>query len=430
MPRLTRSLPKYRHHKASGQAVVTLDGRDHYLGAHESETSRLEYDRHIAEWLAAGRRTPSATPEAAGATTVAEVLAAFWAHAETYYRGPDGTPTGESDNFRLAMAPVRRLFGRLPASEFGPLRLKAVRQTMVDLKWSRTHVNRQVSRVKHVFKWAVENELVPSSVHHGLLAVAGLKAGRCEAPEAEPVRPVDEAVVETTLRHLSPTVAAMVRLQLLTGMRPGEVCAMRRRDIDERATVWVYRPAHHKTEHHGHHREVRLGPRARLVIAPYLTDDSDAHLFSPSQAERQRLDALHAGRKTPMSCGNVPGSNRRSRPKRTSGDQYDVDAFRRAIARACARAFPPPAPLAREPKETLAKWRARLTPKQQTELLSWRDSHNWHPHQLRHTAATRLRREYGLEAAQVILGHKTLAVTQIYAEKNVEAAVRIMAEVG
>lgn len=42
----------------------------------------------------------------------------------------------------------------------------------------------------------------------------------------------------------------------------------------------------------------------------------------------------------------------------------------------------------------------------------------------------RLRREYGLEAAQVILGHKTLKVTELYAEKNVEAAQRIMAQVG
>jgi len=42
----------------------------------------------------------------------------------------------------------------------------------------------------------------------------------------------------------------------------------------------------------------------------------------------------------------------------------------------------------------------------------------WHPHQLRHNAATQLRKEYGLEAAQVILGHKTITVTQVYAEKN------------
>ena len=44
--------------------------------------------------------------------------------------------------------------------------------------------------------------------------------------------------------------------------------------------------------------------------------------------------------------------------------------------------------------------------------------------------ATRLRKRFGLDGAQVILGHKTLSVTQVYAEKNVEAAQRIMAAVG
>jgi hypothetical protein len=32
MPRLIHAPPKYRKHKASGQAVVTINGRDHYLG--------------------------------------------------------------------------------------------------------------------------------------------------------------------------------------------------------------------------------------------------------------------------------------------------------------------------------------------------------------------------------------------------------------
>ncbi len=31
MPRLTKTLPTYRKHKQSGQAIVTLNGRDHLL---------------------------------------------------------------------------------------------------------------------------------------------------------------------------------------------------------------------------------------------------------------------------------------------------------------------------------------------------------------------------------------------------------------
>ena len=56
MPRLTGNrLPKYGKHKASGQAVIQLDGQDIYLGPHGSKAGRIEYDRVVAEWLANGR---------------------------------------------------------------------------------------------------------------------------------------------------------------------------------------------------------------------------------------------------------------------------------------------------------------------------------------------------------------------------------------
>ena len=58
MPRLTRSAPRYRRHRASGQAIVTLNGRDFYLGQYSSTASRQEYDRLTAEWLANHRHIP------------------------------------------------------------------------------------------------------------------------------------------------------------------------------------------------------------------------------------------------------------------------------------------------------------------------------------------------------------------------------------
>jgi hypothetical protein len=51
-------VPSYRRHKPTGQAVVTLNGRDIYLGKFNSTVSRAEYDRLIGEWLAAGRCLP------------------------------------------------------------------------------------------------------------------------------------------------------------------------------------------------------------------------------------------------------------------------------------------------------------------------------------------------------------------------------------
>jgi integrase len=54
----------------------------------------------------------------------------------------------------------------------------------------------------------------------------------------------------------------------------------------------------------------------------------------------------------------------------------------------------------------------------------------WSPNQLRHAAATELRRRYGIEAAQTVLGHSKADVTQVYAERDFSLAARVMAEVG
>jgi hypothetical protein len=74
MPRLIESLPKYRKHRASGQAVVTLCGVEFYLGPHGTRVSCREYDRLVGEWLAAGRQLPVA-PDASFDLTIVELLA-------------------------------------------------------------------------------------------------------------------------------------------------------------------------------------------------------------------------------------------------------------------------------------------------------------------------------------------------------------------
>ena len=47
MPRLTNSVPKYRKHRASGQAIVEIGGKTHYLGPHGTKASKVEYDRLV-----------------------------------------------------------------------------------------------------------------------------------------------------------------------------------------------------------------------------------------------------------------------------------------------------------------------------------------------------------------------------------------------
>jgi integrase len=402
-------VPKYCKHRASGQAYVTLDGRDFYLGAHGSAASHAEYDRRIAEWIAAGRRVP-VDPNA---ITVAEVVTNFRKHAKNYYKDADGTVSRSVLSFDEAVRPLLKLYAKTPAAEFGPLRLKAVREQMIAAKRVRTNINRHITRIRHVFKWAAENELIPASVFHGLMAVSGLRAGRCGAKEGEGVKPVPAEHVEAVLPFVGRQIGAMLRLQLLTGMRPGEVVLMRGADLDTTGKLWLFNLAKHKTRLFGHDRKIYLGPKAQEVVKPFLKLDPSAYLFNPIDAEAERREKLSQARKTPLSCGNKPGSNRRRAPKKSPGDRYTTMTYYRAVIRGCDAANPPP------PGLTDA-----------AEIDKWVKEHRFHLHQIRHTLATDLRKEYGIEGAQVVLGHRTLVAAQIYAEKNAEAAQRIMAAVG
>jgi hypothetical protein len=134
-------IPSYRLHKATGQAVVVLDGRSFYLGSYDTPASRAEYDRVIAEWLANKRQSlpaPSSPPPASHAPpatacsdlTVTELCVAYWKHVETYYV-KHGEPTSEQDNVRQALRFVRKQYGTARAADFGTLALQAVRDAMI-----------------------------------------------------------------------------------------------------------------------------------------------------------------------------------------------------------------------------------------------------------------------------------------------------------
>jgi len=51
-----KQLPKYCRHKSSGRAFVRIGGKMYYLGKYDSEASKREYDRIIAEFVANGRQ--------------------------------------------------------------------------------------------------------------------------------------------------------------------------------------------------------------------------------------------------------------------------------------------------------------------------------------------------------------------------------------
>lgn len=399
MPRLTFANPKYRKHRASGQAVVTLNGVDHYLGPHGTAASRREYDRLIATWLANGRtlQTPKSD------ITVVELLVLFRRHALQHYR-KDGKPTGEVHNFDFAMVPLRLLYGREPVRDFGPLKLQAIQSALASgysdprrgnvAGVSRGVVNARIGRIKRIFKWAVSQELAPPSLAHALDTVRGLQRGRTGARETAPVAPVEDSVVVATLPHLPLVVADVVRFQRLTGCRPGEACAIRPCDVDRSGEIWVYRPASHKTEHHGHARTIYIGPQAQQVLLPYLLREADARCFSPADSERKRRAQQRAARRTRVQPSQA--NRRQQNPMRRIGAAYNKDAYASAIARACDKA----------------------------------GVMRWSPNRLRHTAATEIRKRFGLEAAQIILGHSRADVTQIYAERDEARGLEVVKAIG
>jgi integrase len=424
--RASRKIPKFRRHKASGQAFVELSGRRIYLGRHDRPDARAEYDRVIAEWLAAGRQLP-VPPED---LTVVELLARFLDYAETYYGARNGGRSTELINVKRAIGFVRQLYGHCRVSEFGPRALMAVRQRMVDEGRTRKSLNRMVARVVMAFRWGVKHELIPREAAYALGTVGGLKQGECGVQDAEPVRPVAPELIEAVRPHISRQVRALVDLQLLTGARPGELVILRPKDLNRTGPVWSYKPERHKTAHRGHVREIFVGPKAQAVLRPFLLRHPEAFCFSPAEAEAERLRDRHEARTTPLGYGNAPGTNRRRRPQRTPGDRYDTKAYNRAVARACNMAFPSPDHLARRPGESPKAWGTRLTAAEHVELATWRKRHCWHVHQLRHNAATSLRSEFGLDVAAAVLGHRTLAVTDGYAEQDLRKAAMAMAKIG
>ena len=385
-----KTFPHARLHKASGQAYIWVGGDVRYLGKHGTEKAEAEYRRLRAEWQATGG-VLGAKPK--GPLSVNEVLLAFVKHADEYYR-KDGRPTSEGELVRHALRLVKELYGYRPAESFGSLALITVREAMIETGLARTTINKHVDRIKRTFKWAVARQLVRPDVYGSLRSVEGLRAGRSRAKEPARVAVVPEADVDAVQAVVSEAVAAMIAVQRLTGLRPGEVVSMRVGDLATRGEVWQYRPRSHKTEHYGKERVVAIGPEAQQVLRTFLRVDPDAYLFSPVEAEARRLAARRATRKSPVQ----PSQRNRSKrsPRWKPGMAYTVASYRRAVHRACARA----------------------------------GVDRWSPHRLRHNAATSIASKYGWEAARVVLGHSSVQTTAIYVERDYVLAERVMHEVG
>lgn len=154
-------VPGYRLHRPSGQAVVTLAGKDHYLGAHESDESHAKYRRLAAEYVRNGFR--AAVVQVGEPYTVALLCDEFLNWAEREYRRGDGQPTGSVENVRLALRTLFDLFADVAAEDFGPKSPVLYQESLAGRGLSRSTTNDRTRIVRQAFKWAVRGENRPES---------------------------------------------------------------------------------------------------------------------------------------------------------------------------------------------------------------------------------------------------------------------------
>ncbi len=385
---MKKQQPKYALHKATGQARVRINGKSIYLGAYGSEESRRRYDEIVTDHM---KGTLNVSFHK---LTIAQLCLAYVKHAKSYYV-KNGRITSEVSNIQVALRPLVKLHGKGLVAEFGPSKLKQVRELMIENGIVRKSVNRGVGRIKRMFRWGVENEMVSTSVLAAINAVPGIRYGRTTAVEADPVKPVPEEHIAAIRGRVNRFVWGMIQLQLATGMRPGEVRLMRKCDIDMSGEVWEYRPQEHKTEHHGRERLIFIGPNGQEIVREFLTDEPGEYLFSPAAAELERHKARRADRQSPMTPSQLTRTAKPDR-RRKPGKCYTVTSYCRAIHKACEAAEIPV----------------------------------WTPNQLRHNAATALRRKYDIETVRTILGHATGFTTEVYAELDFDKARSVIGRVG
>jgi len=371
-------VPSYRRH-CSGQARVTFHKKDEYLGPYGSQESIDRYWQHVRNWEARSRLP--ILPIGA-ALTVVELLERYFAYLAP--RASGSVRQGATQAIRL----LRDHCGMTRVEDLRPPTMRAIHATMIARGNCLNTVKDRMTRIRAILRWGVSEELVPPDVYARCKAVA-------PPTEHEGVRitkerePVGDDVVGATLPHLPPTVADMVVLQRLTGMRSGELCSMTWEQIDRSAAdadgMWHYRPVRHKTRRLGRTRVVGLGVESQAILGRYLDRAECEPIFSPRASEHGRLAAVRAGRRTPMTPSHVERASKARRRAdgrpRAPSDAYAPDSLRRVIRRASERADVAP----------------------------------WHPHLLRHARGAELAGSGGLHVAQAALGHSDLRVTQRYA---------------
>ena len=382
---MSKNIPKLRRQKRKGGndvAFVELSGERHYLGRWNSQESKENFQRVVSEWIARDCKPEPPKNDA----TVVECCDAYTDYCRDYFKSSPKS----FDRILLALRPLLKLYGRMLAHEFGAVHLRAIRETMINSKLSVTTINTRINVIRRMLRHCASIEMIPPEPWHKAATLENLKPGRTAAKSPKKILPVPLEHIEAVKPFVTQSVRGLIELQLLTGARSGELLKLKAADIDMTGNVWIVSLKKHKNSWRGQSRTLCIGPRGRSVLKPFILQRrADEYLFQPYDYYRERSQAADTHRRLNQTK-NTPLSDR------TCGEHYTADSYRRAITRACDEA---------------------------------KVSH-WHPHQLRHTCASEMRKQFGVEAVRALLGHSCVDTTELYAQIDSEQARRIAAAVG
>lgn len=200
-----------------------------------------------------------------GMKTISERVSEYQSYANDYYRKPSGRPTTEAKSIEYTLRHLVSLFGDLEPNNFKPSHLRKLQSHFEDQGWTRQTVNQRIDKVRRFFSWCVEYEYANAMTHYALKNVKQLKKGRCNAPENRDVKAPAWGNIQKVIAKLHHENQAMVRIQMLTGMRSSELCNMQAEDIEVKSDVWIYRPKEHKGDLYNS-KEIVLGKRCQSII--------------------------------------------------------------------------------------------------------------------------------------------------------------------
>ena len=142
-----------------------------------------------------------------------------------------------------------------------------------------------VNYIRHVFKWAVSEELILTKSHIALATVTPLKKGRIKAPDHPPVTPVPEAHLDFVKPHVRRDVWRLIQLPQSSEARGVELVNLRPIDLDTSESIWTAASQNHKKAYMSRDRALYFGPQNQKVLRKFMNGGPlDAPMFMKSSS--------------------------------------------------------------------------------------------------------------------------------------------------